>query len=465
MIKRRLFGSSPRQDSKVTEGKEMRLVINWDLVKHALVCSLYFSPAISLATAEHLELDLSTDELRQHLQEQGKKQGKLHWNESNASKNLGEIGPQQNQVLLPPSIDRGLKWGDRLSQWIKQENVNRSEEKKLRLTDPKLRRGIPPESPGKYSPQTISDGQSALFAEAQASFIQVLEGKGAFPSSLPWDDDTFINWARKVDRIYKQSARYKMLSPNITYYRAQKIKDIRGYLFLKKNNIDAQALRNFVNWEENKKAEVKVALLGLCFNNTAVTSICQAEWNTNEQSVDGPAKFYTKYHPRAHTIYQNFFKIPSSAVRADLDWSMKRQSIAILPFDLPTNKNIHDYLQINIEDEFRWLDWSLHLDFGNYPDAPRVVFKAGATPHVNQLGGNQIIMDANQSIEEYESKWTIRHEFGHVLGLPDCYIEFYDDQEQAFVNYQIDITDLMCSRAGNMNQRIYEELKSNYLKN
>ena len=48
------------------------------------------------------------------------------------------------------------------------------------------------------------------------------------------------------------------------------------------------------------------------------------------------------------------------------------------------------------------------------------------TPHVNRLGGNVIVMDAAASIEVYAIRWAIRHEYGHVLGLPDCYFEFYD---------------------------------------
>lgn len=420
-------------------------------------------PLLVLASP-HLELDLSSEELRYQLKKLGHRDNTIKWEDTQATKNFADIGQEKTQNLMPSSIDRGLKWGDKLSLWIEHENLKRSETNKLRLSDPKLRRGIPPEEPSKYSPKTIENDQQTLISVAHTNFVQVLEEKNAFPSALPWDDEIFLNWARKVNRIYQQSARYKLLAPHLAYYRNQKRKDIRGFLYLNKNKIDAIALRNFSNWDEKQKIEVKTALIGLCLNYANMISKCQAEWSTTEQLADGPARFYEKYFKPAETVYQAFFKIPAEAVRSDLTWSAKNINLATLPFDLPSNKKIHDYLQINIENEYRWNDWSFHLDFGAYPNSPQVIFKAGATPHVDRLGGNQIIMDANQSIDEYESQWTIRHEFGHVLGLPDCYIEFYDDQEEAFINYQIDTSDLMCSRAGNMNQRIYDELKRNYLK-
>ena len=72
--------------------------------------------------------------------------------------------------------------------------------------------------------------------------------------------------------------------------------------------------------------------------------------------------------------------------------------------------------------------------------------------------------DANTPLEEYEVQWTIRHEFGHILRLPDYYVEFYDTHEDIAINYQLDTTDLMCSRAGDFNERIYTELKRVYFR-
>ena len=94
-----------------------------------------------------------------------------------------------------------------------------------------------------------------------------------------------------------------------------------------------------------------------------------------------------------------------------------------------------------------------------------LVFEDGAVPHVNQVGGNTITLDANTPTDEYSVQWTLRHEFGHLLGFKDCYLEFYDHVEKQFVNYQLDLTDIMCSEAGNFTAHHSSELRRVYLPN
>jgi len=108
------------------------------------------------------------------------------------------------------------------------------------------------------------------------------------------------------------------------------------------------------------------------------------------------------------------------------------------------------------------MSWQLRLDFVKVqgPRTPFVVFEPGITPHVSFPG---IYMDSNAPLTEYDVQWTIRHEFGHVLGLPDCYMEFYDTDIEAMVSYQLDVTNLMCSRRGHIQQTHYDELKRIYL--
>ena len=71
-------------------------------------------------------------------------------------------------------------------------------------------------------------------------------------------------------------------------------------------------------------------------------------------------------------------------------------------------------------------------------------------------------MDANQPLTEYDAQWTIRHEFGHVLGLPDCYVEFYIQERGVIMNYQLDIDNIMCSRRGHVKETNVQELERAY---
>lgn len=53
----------------------------------------------------------------------------------------------------------------------------------------------------------------------------------------------------------------------------------------------------------------------------------------------------------------------------------------------------------------------------------------------------------SQSLDPNTQKKVLAHEFGHVLGFPDCYTEFFDSQKSDLVYYEISAedTNLMCS--------------------
>ncbi len=53
---------------------------------------------------------------------------------------------------------------------------------------------------------------------------------------------------------------------------------------------------------------------------------------------------------------------------------------------------------------------------------------------------------------EFENEGTqanrrtiLAHEFGHVLGFKDCYVEFYESENNQFIFYQIDARNIMCT--------------------
>ena len=366
-----------------------------------------------------------------------------------------------SSILPLNPVNASIQAGERLFKWIDLINEKRSEDNKIRLTSKATRKGIPITSPSKYSPKLIKTRLNNLKSSLPKKMTDIIFHKKAPVADTLVGDKEFITFARQIDRLYQTASRWKLLQPYKSIYSQRRSKDIRGFYYLQKNKWD----ENFFNetWDSlssTEKAPIKEALVGICINSTGNEVRCQRKLNSVD-STEHIVQFYKRYIRKAEKVWNGFFKIRNA--RSDIRWKASDDLVATMPFLDPMDDLVRAFVKENVEDEFQWNDWWLQLNFTNKSPSAFIRFVAGATPNVNRLGGNRITMDANRPIDEYEVQWTIRHEFGHVLGLPDCYHEFFDKENNQFINYQIDTTDLMCSRAGNMNERIYLELKEKYL--
>jgi hypothetical protein len=407
-------------------------------MKVFILTAIIFISSPLLSGPLHLDLEMSSDEYRLLLK--------------NMRSSNKFIAPDQ------PEIAEALQMGERLSKWIAKVNEIRTPEQAIRLTSAATRRGIPINKPNMYSPSIIKAETTAILSEVPNQITNILISQSELPTTLPVDDEQFIIHARRIDRNYQSAARYKSVDVWRNSYIQAANRDVRGLYYLETNKIGETELRDIDLIPAEKVSAIKAALTQICQNSLKDLKRCSQDVE-KAFSENKLSKFYSQYIQNSRKIWNNFFKIPVYARRSDVSWT---DTLTTVPFNTPEIPKFIPYLQDNIEDEFRWKGWKLKLRFGDFPLGPILKFQGGVVPHVNGLGGNEIVMDANQPIEEYESQWTIRHEFGHVIGLPDCYHEFYDTKARAYVNYQLDITDLMCSRAGNMKERIYKELEEAY---
>jgi hypothetical protein len=373
----------------------------------------------------------------------------------------GGGNPDPQQAKLQPIMEAGKK----LYQWIDAVNASLPPGQKFSLSTPETQHASPIDKPTSYNVALIEGMMNDFLTQAPQAVKDVIVGGAPTTSSFPLPDDQFRTVGLLLDRAYSYAQRWLLVLPDIQDYREAKIDDVRGYYYL---NAEPKLEDKLAGWGKLSQADrdrLKPDLVGICLNAGVSKGSCGFEFDI--ASLRGRVlPFYKKYIAAAQAAWNEFYTIPADAARKDITWKMSSPYVMSVPFLDPQNDVVKSFLVDNIQDEWKQGGWQLTLGFVPLADPNKTIHikeVPGSLPHVNALGGNEITMDGNAPLSEYNVRWTIRHEYGHTLGFPDCYIEFFDDDTQAFVSYQLDITDLMCSRKGHFKDRHFQELKRVYL--
>ena len=360
------------------------------------------------------------------------------------------LGPQ---TITPESIQAVQAMGRRNLEWIRFMNQSRPEGAQLSFTSEATQRGIPIYQPNIYSPSIIEADFVQLRADMPEEMKRVIFDGASFTATPPIAEELYREWGLNAERLYDIANRWQRMEPFLWQLEGRRWMDVRGHYWLTREPDLNTKLSAWTALPDPDKTRLRPWLLGICLNSRRSQSSCQSELSSGERAGD-LAPYHAKYAPGALALWNDFFRL--DVRRSDSQWSLNPFEVKF-PFQDPRDAAVRDFL-LNIEDEWQMPNWNLRLDFRPSGNIPYVTFVAGATPNVNGLGGNRITMDANQPLTEYNVRWTIRHEFGHVLGYKDCYIEFYDSSAQAIVNYQLDVGNLMCSRRGKLMDSHLNEL-------
>lgn len=379
-------------------------------------------------------------------------------------------GPEYESLLRIRGVDEGdsdfdpiIKMGRRFFDWMQVINAERPENQKLSLSSPQNQPGYPIDTPRVSSPKIIEEVFTKLKTELPEVLKKAVLGNGTLLSTPGMSDEEFIAWGLKINDLYARASRWILQEPMLWAYAARKQDDVRGYYYLNQVPQLEEKLKGWKSLSAESQNQYMGWLEGICLNSGESSSECQGELKSVINKESSPLSYYHRYLKHGKDKWDQLFEITS--YRSDVEWNSSAADILNMPFVRPESQDIKDFLQLNIQDEWKWENWGLKLNFveSGY-DTAHVEFIPGATPHVNGLAGSTITMDANQPISEYTVRWTIRHEFGHVLGFPDCYVEFYDTSLQQMISYQIDTTNLMCSRRGKLQAKHFDELKRVYFK-
>lgn len=357
------------------------------------------------------------------------------------------------------SLQHILDMGKRNLDYLKLVNANRT--KTISLSNEATQQGFPIDAPKIYNPTMILQNYANLQRDMPKALADVVFGTGALPTTLAVSDEVYIEWGLKADRVYQSAARWLLMEPWLAQLKARRSEDLRGFYFMTRIPDVLVKLDNLAILPADEQANMKTWLVMLCGNTKATYPSCT---NAMNQAVaTGKAKeFYQRYLPAGQKLWDEMMFIPADGQFPDVQWNSDTD--VRVPFARTSEPAVNDFLVKNLEEEWqRGADFILKVDFNSKStSAIRITWEPGTTPHVPYLGASEIVMDGNAPLTEYDVQWTIRHEFGHNLGFPDCYVEFYDESIQAMMSYQIDITDLMCSRKGHLKDRHVEEMKKVY---
>jgi hypothetical protein len=371
-------------------------------------------------------------------------------------KKLGKFHLNANDGL-----DSVFAMGRRNIEWIEFINSNRPQEEKLSFTSKETQRRIPIDQPWEYNVEIILSDLSALKSQMPSSMLEIIFDGKPFTKEPPVSKDQYLYFGRLLDRTYQAAARWRANQPWIDALKVRRSNDVRGYYFLSRMKDRSEKLAKYEILPAEEKAQIFDWILAMCMNGGSGLMTCKNEVNKQIQSKKGLENYYLSKLPASQKLWIKFFQIDRSFARKDIFW---RDAILYSPFWDPTDQRIRDFVKGNLEDEWKFQNMNLNIGFvkpgsGNHP---RIKFQPDITPHVNGLGGNTIFMNSRQPITEYDANWIVRHEFGHVLGFPDCYVEFYLVEKRTIMNYQIDADNIMCSRAGEVRELHFQELKKAY---
>lgn len=356
-----------------------------------------------------------------------------------------------------PALEPIFKLERRAQVWVRTLRAQGP----FRIAPPELSLTI--EKPEIFGPEILVARFEAWRSAAPASVLTVLEGDGEPPARAPRGLSATLG---ELHGIYLRAQRWEAFAPDRGDLTLKAADDLRGYYRLGKTRDLEAKLRNFAGLPEAERAELREDLRGLCRNKYRAASLCGPALDARIEK-DAVA-VHAELAPAAQALWDARFAIPRENRRGDLK-VLREGDLTVfeLPFRDPEDETVWNFVRDTVERAWRGPGWELRLkkipvrEIGYFFGKPASIeFQPDVIAKV--LSGRRIILDAKEALTDEDAIRTLRHEFGHVLGFPDCYLEFFDVGANALVNYQLDAGNIMCSKTGRVTRSHFEKLLEAY---
>ena len=313
-----------------------------------------------------------------------------------------------------------------------------------------------PENPFIYSPKRILEIITMIKKDMSEDLRNIYLRKSPFPKENTIPVNVLQYWANKINLGNQMAVRWQQLiAPQINYWKKFQKRDVRGYLYLSSIKDLDQKLLNFENQDQSTQQKMKDSIFTMCLNNGYTISTCSAETSDSFFNQKAFAVYY-KYLTRAQENFETFFKIQQ---KMDfLHWSSSDEFI--MDVKKPDNQDVATFFTSAVERYWKLNDdFNVKIDFEETNNNRLASINIVENTIAHVLNFRTLYISHN---DLYYNPQTVAHEAGHLLGFPDCYLEYVDETSNEAVYYEINNHNIMCSLSGSVESIHFDELKKVY---
>ncbi|MGZ3787009.1 MAG: hypothetical protein ACXVLQ_00720 [Bacteriovorax sp.] len=255
--------------------------------------------------------------------------------------------------------------------------------------------------------------------------------------------------------LYNGSRRFEDQKCSFKNLTQKKKYDFRPYLnfahlCLQKYQNEICNEDEYSGMSEEKESWTRTNALGLCQSFSTELN-CQAEYGISQRKKtlgEMISRYYSRFQKER---YSTLFKLrPGHGTfhcQKYKETNGERTVMAINIFASSFDQQYMTELLKYVEETWTNKDFALKLELVKTysSDAVTIVPSDKGISYVPDNNNRTVYLSTLNDLST--SKRVFAHEFGHVLGFPDCYIEFFDDSKKELVYYEIskNNTNIMCS--------------------